>query len=403
MKIRKLLVFFVLAIPCCACTGSVPRPQVSSRPTPVQTHVATAPTDLPSSIPTSALPVDTALTKAEIYNHPIAFPIVFRPEPQPLEFSPQKANQSIPPNILKEITFSVSGGGGGDPCNIESKSEPWVLFSPNAIQKMEWLYATICGFPEQEWLSLSAVLPNQGALQIEPYHRIGATAFYRWLVPADAPEGRYLFTAAGLGGEVSFTVQIIAPVGPKLYFDADANVYSLNNFRPGEKVQFLYYQLDGKNFRLTGWQEYIMDQNGQRKIQVTGNENRSNGFVIVVGEQSGEGHIIDSQPLKNNVLTCPGAPPQKLLIGRGGDVYLGADDALPLLTAPGLGNEVVEVLRPDYGIHSALVLIVGGPVCKDHLSWWRIQTRSGLIGWAPETDPDNPDEYIVIDNGPYYE
>jgi hypothetical protein len=43
---------------------------------------------------------------------------------------------------------------------------------------------------------------------------------------------------------------------------------------------------------------------------------------------------------------------------------------------------------------SVLIAILGGPICAEDWSWWRVRTASGAVGWVSEGG-DDVDPYFI--------
>jgi hypothetical protein len=75
-------------------------------------------------------------------------------------------------------------------------------------------------------------------------------------------------------------------------------------------------------------------------------------------------------------VTCPGAPPPRLIVQEQARVTLGASNNVRDLASRN-GNLIGSI--PAGGIFTVL----DGPVCADNLTWWEINYE-GLIGWTAE-------------------
>jgi hypothetical protein len=79
--------------------------------------------------------------------------------------------------------------------------------------------------------------------------------------------------------------------------------------------------------------------------------------------------------------SCPGAPPIRLAVGKTARVSL--DPPLPsrVRELPGLTAKVVGMIDPG-----VTVTLLEGPRCLDNLTWWKVQSAKGLVGWTAEGD-----------------
>jgi hypothetical protein len=86
--------------------------------------------------------------------------------------------------------------------------------------------------------------------------------------------------------------------------------------------------------------------------------------------------------------SCPGAPPQRLNVG--GKAYICTlSDPVRLRDGAGRQFSALVSLDPGTGLN-----VIGGPICADGWSWWRVQTYSGNIGWIAEGG-DSVDPYFL--------
>lgn len=86
------------------------------------------------------------------------------------------------------------------------------------------------------------------------------------------------------------------------------------------------------------------------------------------------------------VLSCPGAPEQRLRAGDSAYVCT-QKDRLIMRDLPGNGS---EIMRLETGTRFS---VIGGPNCTDGMSWWRIE-YSGMTGWVSEGG-DSVDPYFI--------
>lgn len=87
--------------------------------------------------------------------------------------------------------------------------------------------------------------------------------------------------------------------------------------------------------------------------------------------------------------SCPGAPPQRLLVGGRGQVCT-REDNIWLRDAPGREANIIASLPP--GTEFA---VIGGPECAgNNWSWWQVLTDDGQTGWVAEGG-DETDRYYL--------
>jgi hypothetical protein len=85
---------------------------------------------------------------------------------------------------------------------------------------------------------------------------------------------------------------------------------------------------------------------------------------------------------------CPGAPPQRVMIGGNASVCTQSDD---LIMRQGPGLDRLELIGIEPG---TLFTIINGPACANNWFWWKIETDSGLVGWVAEGG-DDVDPYFI--------
>ncbi len=86
--------------------------------------------------------------------------------------------------------------------------------------------------------------------------------------------------------------------------------------------------------------------------------------------------------------TCPGSPPQRMVVDARGFVCTQADQ---LIVRSGPSRAASEVIRLAPGTYFT---VTGGPACADDWSWWKIRTDDGVVGWVAEGG-DAVDPYFV--------
>ena len=81
------------------------------------------------------------------------------------------------------------------------------------------------------------------------------------------------------------------------------------------------------------------------------------------------------------VASCPGAPPIRLAIGKTAKVSLDPPVPSRVREQPSLTGKVIGSIDPG-----VTVTILEGPRCGDSLTWWKVQSDKGLVGWTAEGD-----------------
>jgi hypothetical protein len=95
----------------------------------------------------------------------------------------------------------------------------------------------------------------------------------------------------------------------------------------------------------------------------------------------------NSQSQSTVISSCPGAPPQRVVVGDKAYVCTKSDR---LIVHKGPGKNEPEITRIVTGTE---FVVVKGPVCSDNWSFWRIRTKDGIVGWVSEGS-DSIDPYF---------
>lgn len=88
------------------------------------------------------------------------------------------------------------------------------------------------------------------------------------------------------------------------------------------------------------------------------------------------------------VSSCPGAPPQRMVVDQRGYVCT-QNDHVNLRSGPDRSNDLVLRLGPG-----APIIVTGGPACANDWSWWKIRTDDGVVGWVSEGG-DQVDPFFI--------
>ena len=86
--------------------------------------------------------------------------------------------------------------------------------------------------------------------------------------------------------------------------------------------------------------------------------------------------------------TCPGAPPQRMIVNQRGYVCTKGDN-VRLRNAPNRSGAAIDSLPVG-----TQFTVLDGPTCADNWSWWQIRTDYGVTGWIAEGG-DNVDPYFI--------
>lgn len=350
----------------------------------MQSAPTTGPADLSEPPPTSTIPTES---DPNIYR--TVLPILFTPGPQPFEFILDNANRTIPANIINELTYANTGGGGGGSCMASGPSPRAESYRP-LYQRMERVIFFVCGYSKEEPLEQMAIFPDGRSVPIQSIRIEESYRILNWLIPVDAPSGTYHLVISGSAGVIDLAVQVIAPIGAKMIYLPDESLYVLHNFQAGEKVKLVYYQQSawqktGLIDRLAGWQEVQVDSNGQRKLKITYMNQSGRDKLIAVGDQSGEAHASRSfYPILKQP-DCTGAPRQSLILGQWGLLRYDVTE-LPLREEPGVASRVTANLERYTQAGQPDFLVLEGPVCRESRIWWRVMGYRGESGWIAESD-----------------
>jgi len=99
----------------------------------------------------------------------------------------------------------------------------------------------------------------------------------------------------------------------------------------------------------------------------------------------------DTNEEKDNISisSCPGSPPQRLVVGQLGKVCT-KSDAIRLRTTPGNSGKIIASLNPG-----TIFEVIDGPECAgSNWSWWKVRLDDGQEGWLAEGG-DDIDPYFL--------
>lgn len=87
--------------------------------------------------------------------------------------------------------------------------------------------------------------------------------------------------------------------------------------------------------------------------------------------------------------SCPGAPPQRLVVGNRAKVC-SSITSVKIRSTPGMSGSRITSLPSNTAFD-----VIGGPVCAgNNWSWWKVRTDSGQVGWMAEGG-DEVDPYFL--------
>lgn len=131
-----------------------------------------------------------------------------------------------------------------------------------------------------------------------------------------------------------------------------------------------------------------------------GTSERWLGYAPEGGTEEGEYYLCPSSevvqspnPIESTAIpgqtTCPGAPPQRLIVGQRGKVCT-SSDSVRLREAPGKEERYISSIKKGTEFN-----VIDGPVCAgDGWSWWQVKTDDGQVGWMAEGG-DDKDPYFL--------
>lgn len=324
-------------------------------------------------------------------------------------FDLSTSNPIPPADILEEVTYYGQGAGN---CPKTSYPIPEIVgVTGDTILMMESTLSA-CGWEENEVLTGNVIYPNgrtfvYSVKTYKDFNGVGGTL--RFTPSINDPVGPYKLVLIGQYGSVEATIYYSKPKGPHIFY-ADENEIYLYGFSSSEEITLYCYDSTGQikdgDFVgvFLGWKEYKVDADGTLTINAP--TNKCN--FAVIGKKSGEVHLLrnlagggfydwapktirtqnNSSTASEQTTSCPGAPEQRLEIGKMAYVCTSID-SVKLREGPGKDYTVIRSLIPGADLE-----IIGGPECKNNWSWWQVKTESGYVGWMSEGG-DSKDKYFL--------
>lgn len=301
------------------------------------------------------------------------------------EFKQASLNKVPPKDILQQISFF--GGGGGVICVPGNKpNKPNITFEPSDEVLMNQSTMIACGWGKGETLKGTVVFPNGMVFNTPVKVLLNEGMYYGKLsfTPGLAdPIGKYTFILEGKAGTVQDTVYFKKPSGPHL-FVIDSKTIMLYGFSPREQVRLFKYS----STKLSGWQEFTMDENGQSIIKVTIGVN---DYLWAVGK-SGEAPMPKENQLTKGGSTYPALQrtirqtacsdlPIRLVIMEGGRVAFTDGADMNVRSAPGTSQKIIGKVPEGSDFW-----VVDGPKCANGIAWWKVNMEEyNLSGWIAES------------------
>lgn len=381
-----LIIFLIIA----ACTQTPPTVSEAEIQTAIAKTQAARPIITNTKLPTN--PVSPVVTGTIRPTPKDTIAITESPtatRPTDPEFSYKSANHSLPQDIIKEVAYSETGGGGG--CSAgHLYPNPTAVIRFKTFQLGGFISIPFCGWNNDPLVRTTIELPD--GRKIEKDNKNVFDDMYISLETSlDDPEGDYSFYADGQNGSANISVKLIQPIGPKLLYLYNENKWFLYNFQPFERIRLFSYSPEGVTERgiaeLMAWQEYYSDANGQLIIKIV-DEKLILSRLFIIGDKSGEARSAWMGPNIWLETSCKGAPRQNMIVGKLGRVCTKSDNLIVRKNPNRSGEEITRV-PPQ-----TIFLVVDGPSCADDWSWWKIITESGIVGWVSEGG-DNIDQYFI--------
>ncbi len=305
-------------------------------------------------------------------------------ESQDDTFSIQDWNTTPPEDVLKEVTYGGMGGGGGL-CG-KSKYKMPTIDQTTTSATVDWLaqiFVVSCGWKKSEQVHISVQTPDGRTIpetvQAEADEAPGVYRVYlAYSLSTNDPPGTYSVTFHGNSAALEQDVSVSNDRGPRMYYVDALGGYYLYGFVPHEQVRFFLYSTDEGQlqYSLTGWKEYVADDNGQVLIQLE----KEYGLYTAAGDISGPvGNAMDV--LEEQSSTCSGALPTRLKVGDYAYVSKNPPIDNTVREGPGTDQPIVGYIAAGHSMQ-----VLSGPRCSDGYTWWKVQStrNASVIGWSAE-------------------
>jgi hypothetical protein len=340
---------------------------------------------------TATLAPDDILTETSFFPplSPTA-PVTLEPNNPEAEFILATANQVPPEAIVEEITYF---GAGAALCSDPPYPEPVIVFYPEDQELMIQTSLTSCGWAEGEILTATVQYPDGRLEQWSLPAELDSTGFYfarlDFQPSLEDPTGTYIYTLEGSSGSLTAEAQYRMPDGPRLFSTSDGQLL-LYGFAPGESVAvYCYDSIGGLNSEgafvgeLLGWQEYVIDENGQLMIDAPVDQ----CHFAAIGSLTGEVHLLtyelnagiayDWYPDGIQRPNCGGLP-SRLIGGTEARVAFTDGSNMRIRAQPGFSADILT------SVPEGTILFLHEHVCVDTSVWWRVVTDGGQEGWITE-------------------
>jgi hypothetical protein len=187
---------------------------------------------------------------------------------------------------------------------------------------------------------------------------------------------------------------------------ADDHGISLQGYSPFQQLRILVYSShESSTCGLVG--EYItqwsitVNSIGYKDLTISGASTEDKVFYVYdaitgnfIATSNPTLHVLTLEEAKcsfissNSSNSCPGAPPQRMVVGERGYVCTALDNVKVRDVPSRSGNEIIRI-APGTKFD-----VKKGPSCSDDWSWWYVETDEGIEGWISEGG-DEIDPYFI--------
>ena len=316
-------------------------------------------------------------------------------------FDLKSANKVPPADILNQISFTSTGGGG-----LCSKASAYPTpaigkASESSQELMVYSFMGVCGWAKNEKLTGSVKFPNGRTQTIKVENEFWDNFYTGELMfrpGVNDPAGKYTLTISGKSKSVQMVVNYTTPRGAHVY-KLDDNHVLVYGFSPSESINLFYYSDAGG--ALKGWQTYTTGTDGRLEIK-TSMKIEKGDFFTVVGKKTGEiqmlfdgffggteDWVMEDTIILDGEILCPNGILSRVKVG---DAILAAfTDGTNLRIRNDIGFDKPEQYKVKEGTK---MTVIGGPKCtSDGTTWWKIKVSEDVKGWVAEYW--HGDEYLI--------
>jgi hypothetical protein len=299
-----------------------------------------------------------------------------------VSFSRDSASQTLPSNLMDQITFYQGHGGGGagwewDPCENAPKDTPTFQ---DEVQEQTCLYCyyylTSCGWRANENIIVTVQLADGKSYKADAKaDKYGYLTYY--LSPsADDIPGWYSIAFKGDSGKLKVKFEKIAPEETGIFLDRDQLI--LFNFEPLKGLRLYLYEdnSDGFHARLkyVGWQDYQVGSDGNLRIAI--NLAPVTNFTYLIVTDDSETYSIfppETFACMNRVSHLSPNSLAKVNHDEGAPFSMSLDQYMGNLEPPD------TLIKKD-----EVVQVISGPHCYENGIFWTVELSARGIGWVPE-------------------